>query len=102
MPSRKQYTRPGQFAARIGAEYDPLYLNGNTEQPLEFTAPALTLQGDVTAERISSRNGLLKLLDRDRQALEQYASTQVWKKQQARALELLLSAGTANAFSLEG
>ncbi|MBM00355.1 MAG: hypothetical protein CMM06_11750 [Rhodopirellula sp.] len=102
MPSRKPYTRPGQFAARIGTEYDPLYLNGNTEQPLEFTAPALTLQGDVTAERISSRNGLLKLLDRDRQALEQYASTQVWKKQQARALELLLSAGTANAFSLEG
>ncbi|MCA9072711.1 MAG: DUF1501 domain-containing protein, partial [Planctomycetaceae bacterium] len=27
-PSRLPYTRPGQFAARLGVEHDPLYLNG--------------------------------------------------------------------------
>tara|TARA_Y100001960_G_scaffold150219_1_gene158495 strand:+ start:386 stop:1789 length:1404 start_codon:yes stop_codon:yes gene_type:complete len=102
MPSRKPYTRPGQFAARIGTEYDPLYLNGDFDKPLEFTAPSLTLQGDVSSDRISSRNGLLKVLDRNREQLEQYAATRVWKKQQARALELLLSAGTSNAFTLDG
>ena len=102
MPSRKPYTRPGQFAARIGVEYDPLYIDGNPEKPLQFTVPSLTLQGDINADRISSRNGLLGTLDASRKQFEQYAATKVWKKQQARALELLLSAGTTNAFSLDG
>ncbi len=102
MPSRKPYTRPGQFAARIGVEYDPLYLDGDFDNPLTFTAPSLTLQGDISTDRILSRNGLLETLDRDRNQLEQFAAAHTWKKQQARALELLLSAGTTDAFSLDG
>ncbi len=30
-PSKAPYTRPGQFAARLGVEFDPLSVNGNVE-----------------------------------------------------------------------
>ena len=45
MPSRKPYTRPGQFAARLGVEHDPLYLDGDRKNPLKFQAPSLVLEG---------------------------------------------------------
>src|SRR6187399_2803341 len=38
------YTRPGQFAARLGIEYDALYVDGSLEEPLKFRAPALVLE----------------------------------------------------------
>ncbi len=43
MPSRAPYTRPGQFAARLGIEHDPLYVNGDIDKPLSFKAPALVI-----------------------------------------------------------
>src|SRR5262245_50316439 len=51
-PSKLPYTRPGQFAARLGVEFDPLYVQGSREQPLRFQAPSLTLQGDVSPDRL--------------------------------------------------
>ena len=39
-PSRKPYTRPGQFAAKLGLQFDPLCLQGSHKEPLKFTAPA--------------------------------------------------------------
>ena len=30
------YTRPGQFAARLGIEFDPLYVEGDSKAPLKF------------------------------------------------------------------
>ncbi|HVX59016.1 MAG TPA: DUF1501 domain-containing protein, partial [Pirellulales bacterium] len=59
MPSRRPYTRPGQFAARLGVAHDPLYVDGSVENPLKFEAPALVLQGDVDAARLHSRQSLL-------------------------------------------
>lgn len=35
-PSKAPYTRPGQFAARLGIEHDPLYVHGDVGQPLRF------------------------------------------------------------------
>ncbi|MCE9565013.1 MAG: DUF1501 domain-containing protein [Planctomycetes bacterium] len=58
-----EYTRPGQFAARIGIEYDPVFVDGTRERPLDFAVPALTLSGDLPAERLSDRRGLLQNLD---------------------------------------
>ncbi len=62
-PSRAPYTRPGQFAARFGVEYDPLYVQGNLDRPTHFQAPALVLQGDVDARRLTSRQRLRKVID---------------------------------------
>src|SRR5204863_5900397 len=50
-----EYTRPGQFAARLGLEYDPLFVDGSRESPLEFAVPALKLQGDMTVERLLAK-----------------------------------------------
>ncbi|MEX0641641.1 MAG: DUF1501 domain-containing protein, partial [Pirellulales bacterium] len=58
-----EYTRPGQFSARLGIEYDPLFVEGTREKPLDFVVPALALAGDTTPERIASRRQLLVELD---------------------------------------
>ncbi len=51
-PGAPQFTRPGQFAARLGLQYDPVYVHGAREKPLDFALPALSVQGDVTVERL--------------------------------------------------
>src|SRR5438105_6399296 len=58
-----EYTRPGQFAARLGIAYDPVFVEGTRERPLDFAVPALSLRGDVGAERLLGRRGLLQGLD---------------------------------------
>jgi hypothetical protein len=100
MPSRKPYTRPGQFAARIGVEHDALYLQGDRGNPLQFSAPALVLEGDATPQRLTQRGELLRTLDAARRGFDRYSSVRTWNKQQNRALSLLLSAGTTEAFEV--
>jgi hypothetical protein len=100
MPSRKPYTRPGQFAARLGVEHDPLYLEGSYEEPLKFQAPALSLRGDVSAARLTQRHQLLRAFDSARRELDQYASVQTWNRQQDRAYGLLSSSGMSNVFDV--
>src|SRR5947209_9207193 len=36
-PGAPEYTRPGQFAARLGLDYDPVYVLGNLDKPTQFT-----------------------------------------------------------------
>ncbi|MBY0232965.1 MAG: DUF1501 domain-containing protein, partial [Gemmataceae bacterium] len=50
-----EYTRPGQFAARLGLEYDPVFVEGTREKPMDFNVPALSLRGDIPAERMLDR-----------------------------------------------
>jgi hypothetical protein len=99
-PSKAPYTRPGQFAARLGVVYDPLYVQGSLQQPLTFRAPALVLQGDVSAGRLAGRHGLVRAFDTARRDLDARASTQTWSQVQERALSLLTSARSAAAFEL--
>src|SRR5262245_26138209 len=54
-----EYTRPGQLAARLGMEYDPVYVLGKFERPMDFVVPELTLQGDVDVRRLGARRALL-------------------------------------------
>src|ERR1700722_11409100 len=63
-PGAPRYTRPGQFSARLGNEYDPVYLLGSLDRPGEFSAPVLTLEGDVSPGRLADRRTLLDALDR--------------------------------------
>ncbi len=100
MPSRKPYTRPGQFAARLGVEFDPLYLQGRHDQPLQFTAPALELQQDVTPGRITARRNLLTAIDDARRDFDNVAQAQLWDRQTERAVSLLSSGRTAGAFDI--
>ncbi len=100
MEGAPAYTRPGQFAARLGVEYEPLYVNGSSENPLRFQAPALSLEGDVTAGRLQNRRELLRHLDDARRLLDAQARISTWNQQQERALSLLMSPRTTSAFQV--
>ena len=93
-PSKAPYTRPGQFAARLGVEFDPLYVQGNPAQPLQFQAPSLVLAGDVSPAQLRSRQQLLKALDVAQSQFEAYPAARTWKQHQQRTLDLLLSSAT--------
>ncbi|MBW3540877.1 MAG: DUF1501 domain-containing protein [Planctomycetes bacterium] len=99
-PSRPPYTRPGQFAARLGVEHDPLYVQGDIDKPLQFEAPALVLEGSVSPRRLAERRGLLDRIDAVRRDFDHSASAGVWSRQQERTFSLLLSAKTTEAFDL--
>ncbi len=100
-PSRAPYTRPGQFSARLGVEFDPLYVHGSHESPLEFKAPSLVLSGDVTAAQLRSRGQLLNKLDQARGNFENNPAERTWKQHQQRTLDLLLSSASTTVFDLE-
>ena len=95
-----EYTRPGQFAARIGMECDPVFVDGSREKPMEFAAPALKLQGEISANRLRSRRELLKALDDGRSRLEKSIVSGNYSKQQQKAFTLLGSSQTKSAFDL--
>ena len=88
-PSAAPYTRPGQFAARLGIDYDPLYVRGSIDKPLEFHAPALVLQKGVDARRLGARKQLLESIDGARRDFDLAAREQTWNQQQTRAFSLL-------------
>lgn len=100
-PSRPPYIRPGQFAARLGVEFDPVYVHGSLERPLEFRAPALTLDGTIDRQRFTQRGALLSALDRARRDLETSNRVETFSRQQQRAFDLLASARTADAFRVD-
>ena len=100
MPSRRPYTRPGQFAARLGVEFDPFYLYGSHEKPLSFSTPALELRAGVNSQRVARRRQLLEAIDETRRVLDDLPAADVWTRQQNRAFSLLTSAATAAAFDV--
>ena len=95
-----EYTRPGQFAARLGIEYDPLFVDGSREKPLDFVVPALALQGQTTREQLASRRELLAAIDRAQQNAEQSPALSDYQKHQQKAFSLLTSRETKSAFDL--
>src|SRR5262249_27061619 len=95
-----EYTRPGQFAARLGLEYDPVFVDGTRERPLDFRVPALSLRGDISSERLLSRRVLLKAIDDAQRMAERTLATTDYGKQQHKAFALLASQQTKAAFDL--
>ena len=102
MPGAPQYTRPGQFAARIGVEHDPLYVIGTADKPLEFSVPALALEAGMNADRLGARRGLLDEVDLAAARVDAALETAIYSKQQARAFSLLGSPRTREAFEVSG
>jgi hypothetical protein len=95
-----EYTRPGQFAARLGLEYDPVFVDGTRERPLDFNVPALSLRGDVSGDRLLDRRGLLRALDDAQRLAEHSPPARDYSKQQRKAFTLLSSRQTKVAFDL--
>ncbi|HWG46569.1 MAG TPA: DUF1501 domain-containing protein [Gemmataceae bacterium] len=99
-PGFPEYTRPGQFAARLGLEYDASYVYGSLEHPLEFAAPALTLQGDMDVSRLQARRHLLATLDSAVRSSERFGPVRTFNRQREKALSLLASTQTKSAFDV--
>lgn len=99
-PSKAPYTRPGQFAAKLGVEHDPLYLQGSLEEPLKFHAPSLELLTGTGTVRVDDRRNLLTAIDSARREFESVGSARIWSRQQERAFSLLMSAQTTSAFDV--
>ena len=95
-----EYTRPGQFAARLGLEYDPLFVDGSRESPLEFATPALKLEGDTTVEQLLAKRALLAKIDDAQRRFDDAPAADDYRKQQRKALSLLTSRQTKDAFNL--
>ncbi len=95
-----EYTRPGQFSARLGIEYDPLFVNGTRENPLDFSVPALALQAGATPERMLARRELLAEIDRAQRVAEQAKVVSEYRKHQYKAFSLLTAQKTKAAFDL--
>lgn len=96
-PGFPEYTRPGQFAARLGYEYDPFYLLGKREKPQEFAAPALSLAGGISADRMMDRKTLLGAIDRQVRGFDGATS---YSQMQGKAFELLTASRSKQAFDL--
>ena len=99
-PSRAPYTRPGQFAARLGVQHDPFYLYGDVKDPTQFLAPSLALDQGVGIDRIADRQSLRKALDGARRRFEHDRNVATLDIQNQKAFELLASSSTADAFDL--
>ena len=99
-PSQLPYTRPGQFAAKLGVKHDPLYVYGTRDKPTEFRVPDLVLSNDVSASRFGKRHDLQTRLNEARRDLDRVAAVGTWTSQQDRALSLLSSATTSSAFDV--
>jgi hypothetical protein len=100
-PSKLPFTRPGQFAGRIGMEFDPFILNGSFEEPLNFAAPTISMSGGMSSARMQDRKSLLGAMNDARRDLDHEMAIQNYAKQQERAFDLLSSSSTTNAFDIK-
>ncbi len=92
--------RPGQFAARLGVQHDPLVVVGDLKKTLDFKVPSLTLQGEISASRLRDRQTLLGSLEDADQALERSFATTNYSRQQAKAFSILCSPQAKAAFDV--
>jgi len=99
-PGAPRYTRPGQFSAKLGVDFDPVYLLGSREKPEEFALPSLTLQGDVSVARLESRRGLLQTVDEAVRSFERSRAVDLYGRQQQKAFDLLSSTRSKAAFRI--
>jgi hypothetical protein len=99
-PSKAPYTRPGQFAARIGIEHDPVYVSGSFEHPTRFVAPSLSLTAPLTVEHLLDRRRLLGVVDSARRDLDSAERVRSFDALRNRSWSLLTSGATASAFDV--
>ncbi|MDZ4686972.1 MAG: DUF1501 domain-containing protein [Planctomycetaceae bacterium] len=87
--------QPGFFAGFLGRSYDPLFVLTDPNAP-NFSIPELTLQSDVTTQRLAIRRQLFGSLDDEVPSSAMREVTAM----QGRALDLLSSERAQQAFRL--
>lgn len=100
MPSKKPYTRPGQFAARIGVANDPFFLKNDPASPLKFLSPTLSVDKSLNGARLGDRDSLRRSLDRARRDFDSSSIADTVDITNRKAISLLSASATSNAFDL--
>ncbi len=91
---------PGQTAGFLGHRYDPLVLEGD-KQTAKFRFPEIELPGEMTAERLQNRRGLLAHFDQLRREGFDERSAQGKNAVYQQAWSLLDSPALRRAADLE-
>ena len=90
---------PGQFAGFLGRQHDPLAIVKDPSTA-DFDVAELSLPADVSAARLSDRDGLRRLVDRQARGLERTAAARALDVYHERALRLLTGPEVRRAFDL--
>jgi uncharacterized protein (DUF1501 family) len=93
------FRTPGEFAGLLGKMYDPLWVLGNPNAR-DFDATDFTLPAEVNAERVEDRRAILHELDERSRLADKTAAVQGLNAYRARAMDLLTSPATKQAFAL--
>jgi hypothetical protein len=93
------FRTPGQFAGYLGKEHDPLFITKNPNDP-NFSVDALTLPIEVPLERVSDRLVLRSGLAAHAQLNDSIAAVRGLDTYQQKALSLLTSSETQQAFDI--
>ncbi len=94
------FRTPGEFAGLLGKMYDPLWVLGNPNSP-SFDATDFTLPAEVNVERVEDRRAILHELDERSRLADREAVVQGMDAYRARAMDLLTSPATKQAFALQ-
>lgn len=90
---------PGQHASFLGKAHNPLFFSQDPNSP-SFSLPELQLPADVSLERLEARRELLKLIDEQSKLLDESATARGIDEAYQRAVAMLTSPKTREAFDL--
>ena len=100
MAGAPESRRPGQFAARLGVQHDPLYVMAKPESPRDFQIPSLALPSDMTSARLQDRKEVLGALGRAQRQFDRSRSVGNFSELQAKAINLITSEKSKAAFDI--
>jgi len=92
--------QPGFFGGWMGRSFDPLWVLKDPNAA-DFSVPEFTLQGDVSPERLALRGNLLGKLNDRVEAVDSVGGLGAMSRYQRRALDVLTSQATQQAFRLD-
>ena len=90
---------PGQRASFLGRRHDPFFFRDDPNSA-DFRLTQLSLPADVSLDRLSSRQGLQQIINRQAKDLDQSAAAQGLNAFYGRALEMLNSPDVRRAFDI--
>jgi hypothetical protein len=91
---------PGQDAGWLGSHADPWLVNCDPNAP-DFRIPDIALPAELTSERFAQRRDFLSQLNRSLDKMQSSPQLQRWGAWQSKAIDLIRTKETQNAFSID-
>jgi hypothetical protein len=90
---------PGQYSSFLGKAFDPLFILQDPNRS-DFRLPELSLPANLSADRLASRQEVLRLIDSQTELLETSARARGIDEHYHKALTMLASPAVKQAFDL--